>query len=191
MEGMKNMRKEMIYQADRKEEAEVLATGFCFGLLYYILNLGTHPTAYIRIPKNNKFYGKEAGKIDVDVHGGITYSEEGLYVEKGKEIEGWFIGWDYGHYGDYLGFEERYPLLCRTGGKKWTTDEIFAEVREACYQIQASVEVEKEDDRAYLVGQKDGLIHSLQCIMTAEQNIRKDIELLDKEINKGICRKNK
>ena len=67
------MRKEMIYQADRKEEAEVLATGFCFGLIYYILNLGTHPTAYIRIPKNNKFYGKEVGKIDVDVHGGITY----------------------------------------------------------------------------------------------------------------------
>ena len=50
------MRKEMIYQTDRKEEAEVLATGFCFGLLYYILNLGTHPTVYIRIPKNNKYY---------------------------------------------------------------------------------------------------------------------------------------
>ena len=34
------MRKEMIYQADRK--IEILETGTCFGLLYYILNLGTH-----------------------------------------------------------------------------------------------------------------------------------------------------
>lgn len=184
---MKNMRKEMIYQTDRKEEAEVLATGFCFGLLYYILNLGTHPTAYIRIPKNNKFYGKETGEIDVDVHGGITYSEEGLYIKKGKEVEGWFIGWDYG---DYLGFEERYPILCRTGGKKWTTKEIFKEVREACYQIQTRVEIEKIDNKAYLIGQKDGLIHSLQYIMTAEQNIRKDIESLDKEINEEICSQN-
>ena len=31
------MRKEMIYQADRK--IEILETGTCFGLLYYILNL--------------------------------------------------------------------------------------------------------------------------------------------------------
>lgn len=178
------MRKEMIYQADRKEEAEVLATGFCFGLLYYILNLGTHPTAYIRIPKNNKFYGKEAGKIDVDVHGGITYSEEGLYVEKGKEVEGWFIGWDYGHYGDYLGFEEKYPQQYKTGGKKWTTDEIFEEVREACYQIQSSVEV--ENNTLELIGQKEGLIHSLEHIMATEQNIRKDIEALDKEINEKL-----
>ena len=56
------MRKEMIYQADRK--IEILETGTCFGLLYYILNLGTHPTAYVRIPKNNKFYGKEIKIIE-------------------------------------------------------------------------------------------------------------------------------
>ncbi len=182
------MRKEMIYQTDRKEKAEILATGFCFGLLYYIMNLGTHPTAYIRIPKNNRFYGKEEGEIDVNVHGGITYSEEGLYIENGKTIEGWFIGWDYGHYGDYLGFEEKYIKGCASG-KKWTTDEIFAEVREACYQIQSGIEI--EEDVSYLIGQKDGLIHSLEIITTQEQKIRKDIESIDKEINKRICCKNK
>ena len=42
--------KEMKYQFDRK--IEVLSTGYCLGLLYYILNLGTHPTAYIKIPDN-------------------------------------------------------------------------------------------------------------------------------------------
>ena len=128
--------KEMKYQSQFK--SEVLDTGFCFGLLYYIMNLGTHPTAYIKIPKGHKLYGKTDEKIyqEVDVHGGITYSEEGLYVEKGKEIEGWFIGWDYGHYGDYMGIEELVPVEFRIGGKKWTTQEIYKELREACYQIQ-------------------------------------------------------
>lgn len=40
--------KEMKYSKERK--IEILATGYCFGLLYYILNLGTHPTAYIKLP---------------------------------------------------------------------------------------------------------------------------------------------
>lgn len=134
--------KEMVYSTERK--VEVLDTGFCFGLLYYILNLGTHPTAYIRIPKDHKFFGKEIEQIDINVHGGITYSEEGLCIENGKEAEGWFIGRDYGHYGDYLGFEERYPRVYRSGGKKWTTKEIYKEVRAVCYQIQNSKE-EKEN----------------------------------------------
>ena len=60
--------KEMIYQAEFKRE--VLDTGYCLGLLYFILNLGSHPT-----------------KI-------------------------------------------------RVGGKKWSTQEIYQEVREACYDIQ-------------------------------------------------------
>ena len=41
--------KEMEYSIERK--TEVLDTGYCLGLLYYIMNLGTHPTAYIRIPE--------------------------------------------------------------------------------------------------------------------------------------------
>ena len=44
--------KEMVYSIEPKNE--VLDTGFCFGLLYYILNLGTHPTAYIKIQKEHK-----------------------------------------------------------------------------------------------------------------------------------------
>lgn len=56
------MRKEMIYQADRK--IEILETGTCFGLLYYILNLGTHPTAYVRIPKIPKSDIGNIGRAD-------------------------------------------------------------------------------------------------------------------------------
>lgn len=136
--------KEMVYSAERKNE--ILDTGFCFGLLYYILNLGTHPTAYIKIPENSKYYKKDMYDIDIAVHGGITYAEDGLYVDN-REVQGWFIGWDYGHYGDYAGYEEILPNNMRTNGKKWTTEEIKKEVREACYQIINSKEEKENGDK--------------------------------------------
>ena len=130
--------KEMVYSAERKNE--ILDSGFCFGLLYYILNLGPHPTAYIKVPKGAKYFGKNIYDINIEVHGGITYAEEGLYVND-TYIDGYFIGWDYAHFGDYFGFENRYPVTYRTNAKKWTTQEIFKEVRKACYQIQYRGEV--------------------------------------------------
>lgn len=54
--------KEMKYQFERK--IEVLDTGFCFGLLYYILNLGTHPTAYIKMPDNINIIGQFSKKAE-------------------------------------------------------------------------------------------------------------------------------
>lgn len=129
--------KEMQYSSSTK--VEVLDTGYCLGFLYYILSLGTHPTAYIKIPEDHKYYKKDYEDIDVNidlgVHGGLTYSKSFLYIDKNKKIDGWFIGWDYAHYGDYTGFEEMYPQEYRTGGYKWTTEEIFKEVKEACYQL--------------------------------------------------------
>lgn len=67
--------KEMKYSKERK--IEVLTTGYCFGLLYYILNLGTHPTAYIKLPNNSNIDENE-----IDVHGGITYYQ--VQKERGK-----------------------------------------------------------------------------------------------------------
>ena len=123
--------KAMKYGKDRK--CEILDTGWCEGFLYYILNLGTHPTAYIRIPKEHKYYKEE--NIYLDVHGGITFSNMGICV-KDVILEGYWIGWDYGHFGDYAGYEEMYPKEFRTGGKKWTTEEIKEEVIAACKQLK-------------------------------------------------------
>ena len=75
--------KEMVYQATQKRE--ILDTGYCFGLLYYILSLGTHPVAYIKIPKEHKLYKLNEDDIyktcDIDVHGGITYVNDYLLTE--------------------------------------------------------------------------------------------------------------
>ena len=46
--------KEMIYLS--KFKREVLDTGYCLGLLYYIISLGIHPVAYVKIPKDSKYY---------------------------------------------------------------------------------------------------------------------------------------
>lgn len=73
--------KEMKYSKERK--IEVLATGYCFGLLYYILNLGTHPTAYIKLPNNSSIDENE-----IDVHGGITYSEDHLWINDNEKLDG-------------------------------------------------------------------------------------------------------
>lgn len=125
--------KEMIYSKDSKRE--ILDTGTCFGLFYWILNLGMHPTAYIKIPKDHKYYQKDYEGIDIDVHGGITYSNHELHIGENEKIEGWFIGWDYAHFGDYAGYEEMLPKELRTNGKKWTTEEIKKEVFDVCRQL--------------------------------------------------------
>lgn len=123
--------KEMVYSTEAKRE--VLDSGYCLGFFYYIINLGFFPTAYIRIPESHIVYGKHYDDIEINVHGGLTYSKDHLYVENEQRIEGWFIGWDYGHCGDYAGYYERMGIV--SDEKKWTTEEIKREVTEACYQL--------------------------------------------------------
>lgn len=126
--------KPMIYQTDRK--IELLHSGKYKEYKYYILNLGTHPTAYIEIPKDNALYEKDYNEIydeghDIDVHGGLTYSSNELM---GIESENWFIGWDYAHCYDYCGYYEKEDFL-NEKTKKWTTEEIIKECENAINQI--------------------------------------------------------
>lgn len=51
------------------------------------MSLGTHPTAYIEIPKTNNLFGKSYDEIydigiDIDVHGGLTYSNDTLLCDE-------------------------------------------------------------------------------------------------------------
>lgn len=122
--------KQMEYSSERKRE--ILFEGKYKNYQFYILNLGTHPTAYVEIPKRNKLYGKSYHYIDIDVHGGLTYSEDYL---KGIKENSWFIGWDYGHFGDYMGYQVKLPVDFSMYDKKWTTEEIFEEVKDVINQI--------------------------------------------------------
>lgn len=137
--------KEMEYS--KKSKREVLDSGYCMGFFYYILNLGTHPTAYIKIPENHKYYGKDYGEIDIDVHGGLTYAHDYLYIDDTTKVDGWFIGWDYAHWGDYMGYfeDENWQQYHQfEDDKKWTTQEIKEEVASVCYQL-AEINEEEND----------------------------------------------
>lgn len=123
--------KEMKYSPERK--VEILCQGKYKNYQFYILNLGTHPTAYVEIPRKHKFFRKNYEEIDIDVHGGLTYSEDHLRDIKNNS---WFIGWDYAHYGDYLGYEENYPKEYKSEEKKWTTEEIFDDVVSVIEQLE-------------------------------------------------------
>jgi len=124
----------MIYQADIKRELLYKNTYKDFN--YYIMSMGTHPTAYIEIPKNNKFYKMDYNKIydicDVDVHGGLTYSNS--YLRDIKD-NSWFIGWDYAHAGDYMGYYKDFSkygistINSLQDEKKWTTEEIIEDCK--------------------------------------------------------------
>ena len=125
--------KQMKYQKNRK--IELLYNAIYKNYHYYILNLGTHPTAYVEIPKEHKLYGKDYNNIDIDVHGGLTYSNDKLFISQFTILDNsWFLGWDYAHCYDYSGYYEADDFL-NTQAKKWTTEEIIEECKNAIDQI--------------------------------------------------------
>jgi hypothetical protein len=88
------------------------------GFDYKIINYGSHPCVYVRLPKGHKYYKKSYITIPIRCHGGITYAE--------MEEDGFWIGWDYGHSFDYNSFIARaYENLGEPyDKKKWTTIEM-------------------------------------------------------------------
>lgn len=123
----------MIYD---RNEIHVLDCGNSLGFDYCIISYGTHPCAYVRIPDGHPLY-----KVDYldaptpDCHGGITYSENGLYRKRPIiEKDGWWIGWDYNHFDDYNTCYDGDPMW--GDHKRWTTEEIYQEVVHVCEQLR-------------------------------------------------------
>lgn len=130
--------KEMVYKPERN--IELLYNNIYKGYHYYILSLGTHPTAYVELPKKHKFYNKSYWGIEKEsnilVNGGLTYSENGLQIGNNTTLENsWFIGWDYAHCDDYYCFLDDFYK----DKKKWTTEEIIKDCENVIDQL------EKED----------------------------------------------
>ena len=55
-------------------------------------------TGYVGIPKGHELYGVGYGNIDIDCHGGLTYSSNYLIDQNDDDM--WWIGFDCGHYCD-------------------------------------------------------------------------------------------
>lgn len=125
--------KEMVYSKEHK--IELIGQDEYKGYNWYIFNLGTHPTAYVEVPKKHRYYKKNHNEIDIYVHGSLTYS--GNYFPFFEtNCNSWFIGWDYAHYGDYV------PFIDISTDHKWTTAEITVDCMSVIDQL-----VEAENDK--------------------------------------------
>lgn len=137
--------KRMNYAEKKFRSPLVLVHDWYMDYEYYILNLGTHPTAYVVLEKEDKLFNKPYMDLDwIECHGGLTYSETYLieeyncnkkhfYFVKDK----WVLGWDYNHAGDYSGY-----VWNDSHSKKWTTEEM---VDHAQYVIDQIVEYNNEE----------------------------------------------
>lgn len=93
---------------------EILAHGFYNKIEYWVINYGNHPCAYLGFPEGHKFYNKHYDDLEIDCHGGLTFSGMKGFSNK------WLIGWDYAHFLDYTFFQPE--------GHQWTTEEIIKEI---------------------------------------------------------------
>ena len=128
--------KQMEYKT--KGTFDVLADDTYKGYRFLIVSYGTHPCAYVVLPETSKFYGKNYedeifDDLNFHVHGGLTYSEWGLKRLLGGKA--YLIGWDYAHGMDFIGYALCNPLFSECNGKKWSTEEIFEEVKEVIDEI--------------------------------------------------------
>ncbi len=130
--------KEIIYR--NKLVTELLGFGVYNGYEYAIVSRGTPPCAYVRLTKDHIYYGEDYDKIPVDCHCGLTYADSCIDVL--PERSGWWIGWDYGHCCDYAGYMKspEWSDIDTSHYKKWTSSEIFEEVKQVIEQLETSVQ---------------------------------------------------
>lgn len=125
------MLKQIIYSMSLKKQ-DIVVKGEYIGCKYAILSLGRHPVAYV---EDFLGLGDYCNPLleSIVVHGGFTYYGERMseYSDNSN-----YLGWDYGHYGDYSSIDELLPPDLRTGGKKWTTEEILEEVYSVIVQLK-------------------------------------------------------
>lgn len=57
-----------------------------------------HRCGYVGVPKTHPAYGNNYDTLDIDCHGGLTYTER--YLQNQDDIETWWIGFDCCHYND-------------------------------------------------------------------------------------------
>ena len=92
-----------------------------------------HWCGYVGVTANHPYYGKYYGEIDIDVHGGLTYSDHcnGEICHKAKEGEPdelYWLGFDCGHFDDLSPYQVAIPSLAfRLDGHYWTLEEVEEE----------------------------------------------------------------
>lgn len=136
---MKKEVKEIYFEGRR---TRILDKGKDGEFYWVILSLGMHPCSYIGVPKTHPFYGLDYDDIydkygydALDVHGGITFTDPEVHPNPILLENYWFVGWDYGHSGDYACYKG-ISLNYNDTMHKWTLKELQKELKKALKQIK-------------------------------------------------------
>ena len=135
----------MVYAPYR--ESEIIARNIYKGVEYFVVNIGTHPCAYVVCDKefldNHK---DEWGDIDgISVHGGVTYTDKlsdlSAFCGDPELKEVYCFGWDYGHAGDWSGY---LTDLQNNGSRKYTTEMVVEDCKDVIDQYLKILEKDKQ-----------------------------------------------
>ena len=99
---------------------------------------GGHPNAYLEVKKTDSMYKRDPKEYDDflwTVHCGSTYYGNAYWDENDKRT---YVGWDYGHYGDY---SEAFP---DNNDTKWDIIDILMEIAGACTEIYCRDELKDQ-----------------------------------------------
>lgn len=82
---------------------------------------------YVAVPPEHPWYRRHYDKVDVAIHGGLTYAE--------LEPDGWVFGFDTGHGGDVWP-EQKQPSYMTTWKERiWTMYKLETEVQRLADQL--------------------------------------------------------
>lgn len=82
-----------------------------------------HRCGYVRVPKEHPLFEKSYNDCDLDVHGGLTFSD---YAHQEGMEEGYYLGFDCGHWGDatdYSIMQEQFKAIYQEMDKR--SQELF------------------------------------------------------------------
>jgi hypothetical protein len=81
------------------------------GIVYKVLmNPHGFRCGYVRVPEGHPWYGKSYSDIDVDVHGGLTFSDFSETLG-----DGFWVGFDCAHAGDFFCADEMDSFVLLSG----------------------------------------------------------------------------
>lgn len=122
---------EMEYKNTKERHLTILAKGIEGKFQWFIVSLGSHPCCYIILPEGHKYYRKDYDDIPLECHGGLTFAGKDMHFNP-IVMDGWIIGWDYAHAGDY--YAGMVPL--DSVERKYTTDVLIGEVMDVIKQLE-------------------------------------------------------
>lgn len=92
---------------------------------YLIVNFGSYPAAYVRIPEGHPYYEKEFWNMKIKPHSDLSF---GGTLEK-YHLEGFWVGWAYNLFGDFV-YGRTSEFITDGWHKKYTTEDIISKIHD-------------------------------------------------------------